>query len=188
MATVLAFDSVEYKVIKRKINSPILLTYGQPRTVNDLVANEIMKNIPIVWRVVRKGDLIASMPRCRTWFLSQQCETFLKDTKFTTEEIKLTEQQKKYERDYYYAFHIGGLILFDEEMKSYMNCGKDYGDNHPNNQCHIKLTIYPSRHKEYFGQKVSQICVKSNDIVEDDQKEDFINIYDAEKGFLDIQE
>ena len=64
MASIMALDAVLSKSIVKTKTSPMILTYGQPRTGNDIFANEVMKNIPIVFRVVREGDLVPNAPTC----------------------------------------------------------------------------------------------------------------------------
>lgn len=188
MATIFSLDSVKYNNLQKKNNSPVLITYGQPRTGNDIFANEVMKYIPIVWRVVRQGDLVATMPKCRSWFLSQNCETFLENKKFTNKTVQLTEQQQKYERDYYYAYHIGGLKLFDKDMNSYKDCGNEYGDNHPDYQCHVYLTVDLKKHSVYFDQKVSKMCRQIPTLIYLNDLADNVNDLDLDEEEFDVDD
>ncbi len=67
MASIAAYDMITQgiiSVIKDKIQSPVLITYGQPRTGNYVFANELSKKIPIIYRHVNNYDAIVNMPDC----------------------------------------------------------------------------------------------------------------------------
>lgn len=157
MATILALDSVKYGHLKKTATSPVLITYGQPRTGNDVFANEVMSNIPIVFRVVRIGDPIAKIPPCRPKFLSSKCQTNLEDSKFNST-LKADDPIFIEGANRFNAWHIGGLKIFDKDMTGFTDCGNEYGENSPRNECKFTASLDTARHTEYFGKQVSKIC------------------------------
>jgi hypothetical protein len=82
MASVIALGALRNNIIIRNVYSPALITYGQPRTGNDVFANEIMLNVQIVFRIVRQGDAMATYPHCRFDHTINQCASQLKNNKF----------------------------------------------------------------------------------------------------------
>ena len=62
VATVFIYEAFTKKNIDSDVNEPVLITFGQPRTGNEnfvISFNKIIKN---VIRVVRDGDIVASLP------------------------------------------------------------------------------------------------------------------------------
>jgi hypothetical protein len=175
MASIIALDTIRKGDIKVTDNNPVLITYGQPRTGNDIFSNEIMKNIPVIFRVVRQGDLIATFPRCKKIsgfdfsklssnlrenyknLMSSSCSSVFEGSKFNKDFI-LNQDQIKLEEDNYYSWHIGGLRLFSNEMDNYYDCGLEYGDNNPDPMCQITISLSIKGHIEYFGKWVSRYC------------------------------
>jgi len=159
MASIAALDSVKYGSLKRSEISPVLITYGQPRTGNDIFANEVMKHIPIIYRVVRQGDFIATFPRCAYEKNLNTCLNFLPESKFVRD-LSLTEEQIKTEEDNYFSWHLGNLMLYTSEMNEYVNCTRDYGDNNPDPNCKLNLSVNFYHHLIYFNQFISRLCKK----------------------------
>jgi hypothetical protein len=162
IANILAFDAIKFKSINRTETSPVLITYGQPRTGNDVFSNEVMKLIPYVYRIVREGDIIADIPCCYwTYYFFGSCSTILPNNKFDKDLI-ITEKQKNISLYYFYLWHSGGLKLYNFDMDKYLDCGDEYGDNHIDSKCvnHRSLSLY--NHVFYFGSRVSEICRKSS--------------------------
>jgi hypothetical protein len=159
IASIMAFDAMRYKIIEKTSTSPMLITYGQPRTGNDVFANELMKLIPTVYRVVRQGDLVSHIPFCSySMIVFGLCNSILPGGKFS-ESLVLDENQKKTSVYYFYTWHAGGLKIYDYNMDTYIDCLNEYGENNPDPSC----IIYPSYfdvfyHTYYFGYKVSSIC------------------------------
>ena len=95
MATISALHSVKYGKLN-KSSEPVLITYGQARTGNDVFSNEIMKYISKIYRVTRRGDIVTSIPPCEwtteSWGI--KCNTILPEGKFD-KNLKLSEEQKK---------------------------------------------------------------------------------------------
>ena len=58
MAAIMAY----FAKINGVTNHVVLLTFGQPRTGNDVFNNEVMKVVDKVFRVVRSGDIVPTIP------------------------------------------------------------------------------------------------------------------------------
>jgi hypothetical protein len=158
MAGILALDSVKYGHLNKTEYSPVLINYGMPRTGNDVFANELMKYIPQVYKVVRQGDIVTSMPLChQVGFFDTTCQTFLKESKFNPD-FTLTEEEKTLETQHFYGWHIGGLKLYTKEMDRFEDCGNDYGENNVNRECHLTKSVDVRRHDTYFGVRIHYLC------------------------------
>lgn len=159
IATIAALDSVKYENLKRTENSPVLITYGQPRTGNDIFANQVMNHIPIIYRVVRQGDFIATYPKCVYDKILNVCMGNLPESKFIRD-LPLTPEQIEAEEANYYSWHLGGMMLYDNPMENYSDCSLDYGDNNPNKECALTVSVNFYRHLIYFDKFISKMCRK----------------------------
>jgi hypothetical protein len=157
IASIAALDSVKYGNLIITDISPVLITFGQPRTGNDIFANEVMNYIPIIYRVVRQGDMVASLPMCIYGKFLQTCMNNLPDSKFV-EDLWLSPQQIKAEEDHFYSWHLGNLMLYTEDMTDFVDCKRDYGDNHPDPKCKLSLSVNINNHVIYFNQYISKLC------------------------------
>jgi hypothetical protein len=162
MASIMALDSVLSKSIPRTDTSPMLLTFGQPRTGNDIFSNEVMKNIPIVYRVVREGDLIPNLPPCSIshLFLDNECSTVLPDGKFDPNYVIPDKTTHEVEKKEFYKWHIGGLIHYNADETEFVNCGNEYGENNKQDGCKIKSTLNYNLHR-YFGTHQPNMCLEN---------------------------
>lgn len=159
IATIAALDSVKYGNLKKTANSPMLITYGQPRTGNDYFANEVMSYIPIIFRIVRQGDFVSTLPQCVYDNKSKSCLNILPDSKFS-KELMLTSEQIQEEEKNYYSWHLGNLILYNDDMNSFVTCSEEFGDNDPNENCKIILSYNIYHHMIYFDKFISRMCGK----------------------------
>lgn len=160
MAAISVINSVKYGGLKPLTNSPMLITYGQPRVGNDIFANELMKYVPIVYRVTRYGDIVTNIPPCYNFSLDKyhiKCNGILPDSKFDKDFV-LDDTQKKASETYYYNWHSAGWKHFDDQMLTYEDCGNDYGENSTNPKCQLALSLDVTKHVTYFGLWVSSIC------------------------------
>jgi hypothetical protein len=159
MATILAWDSVRSNIIKKTATSPLLITYGQPRTGNDVFANDVMKNVSQVYRVVRNGDIVASLVICpMTYFVFGYCKSVLKSHKFDSNLI-LTPEQTDYSTNNFYTWGLGGMRLFNADMSSgFTDCGISYGENHSDPLCDNKENTDVKLHTTYFDIPVGSKC------------------------------
>jgi len=64
IASIFAQDVVKDAVIKKTNSSPLLITYGQPRTGNFVYANSSFINVPRTFRIVRHADPVPNVPPC----------------------------------------------------------------------------------------------------------------------------
>ncbi len=66
MASVALFDLVKQGKLSTDTTnkSPVLITYGQPRTGNFMFANEVRKMAPVIYRHVNDNDLVPGVPDC----------------------------------------------------------------------------------------------------------------------------
>jgi hypothetical protein len=159
LASIAILEALRSKILTKEDNYPVLITYGQPRTGNDVLANELMKEVPTIFRVVKQGDLVAVSPICAPsiFSLSSNCPTILKDSEFD-KDLKITTEQEEIEFSNFYAWHLGGLKLFTDSFDSFRDCGNQYGDNHPDEACKIKMSFSLQGHINYFGIWVSRYC------------------------------
>lgn len=151
MSTIFALDSVLNGYVERKENSPVLVNFASPRVGNFYFASQVMLNVPVVQRVVRDGDPVPNLPPCRK---RGKCKNKLKMDKFPATEADLYAKNKK-DKSYW---HIGGLILYDNEMKNYQECGKEEGENFIDESCKMNPTLDNKSHSEYFGYQISKYC------------------------------
>jgi len=160
MAAISLLNSLKYGQAKSLTDSPILFTFGQPRVGNDVFANEIMKWIPIIYRVTRYGDIVTNVPFC-SWIFSDNyqlsCYGILPEYKFDKNFI-LDDLKKKASESHFYTWHTGGWKHFTDDMSVYEDCGEELGENFLNEKCHLSLNLDISKHVQYFGLKVSDIC------------------------------
>ena len=62
VATIVLYTGITKGYIDPKDNEPVLITYGQPRTGNEKFVKDLNTKIKVVMRVVRDGDIVASIP------------------------------------------------------------------------------------------------------------------------------
>ena len=156
MASVSIFDFMQENLITKSKISPVLITYGQPRTGNYAFANELMKMVPIVQRFFNNYDLIGGVPACVT-----------ENDRCTSEfgKNKLNKKFKKYgdfykalseaEKNKFYPFHFGGLIYI-KDNNDIIDCqGKS--EVAANDICKAEISLNSEFHTNYFGYTISNI-------------------------------
>ncbi len=62
VATIVAYDAITRGHINPSVNEPSLMTFGQPRTGNEAFVLDFNTKIHNVFRVVRDGDIVVSLP------------------------------------------------------------------------------------------------------------------------------
>ena len=131
MSTILALDAVLDGYVTQTKRSPLLINFGSPRAGNFYFAQNVLDRVPLIYRIVRKGDPVVSIPPC-TLTLGKKCSNSLNLKKFVANaRILLERNLKKSIR----PWHIPGLILYDQNMKKFENCGKHSSDHHSNKNC-----------------------------------------------------
>lgn len=159
MAAISILYSTKYGSLKNS-NDPVLITYGQARTGNDIFANEIMKYIKKVYRITRRGDIVTSIPPC-SWTLynwSIKCDTILPDRKFDPNFI-MNEEQRNTAKENFYSWHIAGWYSFNDQMDYYKYCGQYFSEDNDDPDCQLYTNYFDiSKHIEYFGIQVGEFC------------------------------
>ena len=145
VSTILALASITHNVIDTKHNKVVLITYGQPRTGNDAFANEVMKKVSKVIRVVRAGDMVATIPDCIKTFTGN-CRTVFDtnyfDMKYEPKEIGFWTEYFKPNLNYW---HIGGLVMLNENLSEFTVCDEYQGENFVgecNNHKKLKIDLH----------------------------------------------
>jgi len=156
MASIAAFDLTQENFIPKTEISPVLMTYGQPRAGNYAFANELMKNVPIVFRHVNNYDVVGSVPAC--YIENGRCKTeFGKldlDKNFNSySEVYNTLSEK--EKNKYYPFHFSGLIFINGDT-SVIDC-MTKSEMAPEDRCKGEISLNTEFHTNYFGYSVSSI-------------------------------
>ena len=62
VASLVLYDAMDKGYIVSRLNEPVLITFGQPRTGNKDFVNDFNVRIKNVIRVVRDGDIVTSIP------------------------------------------------------------------------------------------------------------------------------
>ena len=156
VASVFAYDLTKNSYISKTDHSPLLITYGSPRVGNDIFSNETMKHLSNVFRVVRNGDPLVSLPACKTkYFGFGYCESNLPDSKFN----KLYSP-KSLKKGGFLPWHLGGMKIFRSAMEDFKNCGRRIGENNPNPGCLLKKKRNFNLNKFYFGVETQKTCIE----------------------------
>lgn len=159
MASVTVFDFMQENLIPKSSISPVLITYGQPRAGNYAFSNELMKSVPIVFRIVNDYDLVPSIPPCESEggkCINEFGKTEL-DQKFQIEDYeRIFNQIPESKREKFYPYHFGGLILVKENGE-FLDCTtkSEVDENDP---CHKRISLINSDyHTNYFGIHLSKL-------------------------------
>ena len=82
--------------------------------------------------------------------------TVLPDERFSHNH-SLSEETKKQVVNNFMNWHIGGLIHYNADMSDYVHCGNEYGDNHKQEGCQLKMSFNPQYHR-YFEDFRNAMC------------------------------
>lgn len=138
VATIMALNSVFLGKINPRQNEPVLITYGQPRTGNYEFATEVNRRISKIFRVVRNGDIVTTVPPCIINMFTRKCLT------------------SSY-------FHIGGLHLMNKDQTTIAVCPRNSGEDLDGN-CETDLIFDTNIHLHYFSSStvLSKYCRPNN--------------------------
>jgi hypothetical protein len=156
MASIALFDLVrqgKLAPVTSGIKSPVLITYGQPRTGNYMFANELSKYAPIIFRHVNDNDLVPGIPECQR--LTKKCVNEFSKTSIDSSE---TNYNLANISDSYYPWHLPGLIFIDgddEKKDVHPNCITQ--SENPAPGCVPNTSLSFDFHKYYFGYKISDL-------------------------------
>lgn len=156
MASIAAFDFTQDNLIPKTEISPVLMTYGQPRAGNYAFANELMKNVPIVFRHYNNYDFVGSVPacyiengRCKTEFGKLDLDRNFNSYSEFYNTLSETEKNK------YYPFHFSGLIFIKGDTEVIDCITKS--EMAPEDRCKGEISLNTEFHTNYFGYSVSKI-------------------------------
>jgi hypothetical protein len=156
MASIALFDlvrQVKITSVTSGYKSPVLITYGQPRTGNYMFANEVSKYAPIIFRHVNDNDLVPGIPDCQR---SQKvCINEFGKTSLDAREnqYNVVNLSKSF-----FAWHLPGLVLIDgDDDKKDVHSGCLTQSENPSPGCVPNTSLSFDFHKYYFGYKISDM-------------------------------
>jgi hypothetical protein len=152
MSTLFALDSVLDGYLPVSSSSPALINYASPRVGNYVFASHVMYYVPIVYRLVRNGDPVVSIPPCS---YIMKCSNKLGREKFTRNLNDFTGKDIPDDKGYW---HIAGLMLYNNDMTSFTDCGKEYSENPINPSCNPSAAMSVQDHTYYMAKSVSGVC------------------------------
>jgi hypothetical protein len=162
IASIALFDlSKQGKLNTDETNkSPVLITFGQPRTGNYVFSNELRKIAPIIYRHVNDNDLVPGIPdcvrsqgKCINEFSKNSIDTQERDYQISNTSVS------------FFAWHLPGLVFINGDGKEVDSDGK-IKDFHPEcidesenarTDCLHNTSLSFSFHKYYFGYKISDL-------------------------------
>lgn len=156
MASLAAFDLIQEKLIEKTANSPVLITFGQPRVGNYAFANELMKAVPIVYRIVNRYDIVSGFPACIIDKKTHNCKN-----EFGKEDIDVhlneykQPQKSRWNRlinkTEFFPWHFGGLVYVKTENEAVVceNSEPKYQSN-----CRLETSHDLDYHINYFGYRI----------------------------------
>lgn len=149
IASIAAFDLVTSGFIEKSDISPSVITYGQPRTGNYAFANEFMKSVPIIYRVMNYNDFASGFPACQTDENSNCINEFSQkklDLNFSDyENFLLPENQT------FFPWHNGGLILIkNDEVRNCYHVSEPVTER----KCKYKTSPQLDYHYYYLGYRI----------------------------------
>jgi hypothetical protein len=161
IASLALFDLVKQGKLKTNTvnKSPVLITFGQPRTGNYMFANEVSKMAPIIYRHVNDNDLIPGLPYCVS--KNGACVNEFGKTKIDSKEskYKITDSSNKF-----FAWHLPGLILINGDGKDLKYESTDFlkecvnESENARSNCKYDTSLFGDFHKYYFGYKISELA------------------------------
>jgi len=153
MACIAAFDSIQEKLIAKAPGSPVLITFGQPRVGNYAFANELMKSVPIIYRIVNRFDAVSALPACAIDKQTKNCKNeFGKeeiDAGFTDYKIPPKSLLNRLlNKANFFPWHFGKLIYNKAENQSLV-CSESEPKH--NSNCKLETSTDIDYHLNYFG-------------------------------------
>ena len=118
---------IAFAIKKEKIftNNLVLITYGQPRTGNYYFADYVTENVNKIFRIVRKKDMVVTIPLY----------------------VPLGK------KNIYY--HIGGMIVLNEEMNEFTQCEYSRYEEHSGICKYEGGLDFEKYHTKYFNPNVN---------------------------------
>ena len=151
MATIMAY----FAKINGVTNHVVLLTFGQPRTGNDVFSNEVMKAVDKVFRVVRAGDIVPTIPFSIIGSSPRFRDSKFDYSYFPKDDLTKLENRLPWNNIYW---SLGGLVLIDENQETYQIYDYDQGENLDNCKIYGNILGIQRYHNDYFGLIVKDEC------------------------------
>ena len=129
ICNLLAQGAVKKKILPKKKDSPVLITYGQPITGNKDFIKNSKKLIPHIFRILRKEDAMPTYPR---------------DT-----------NSKKTIPSSIYPKEIGDFIMINNETDEFTNCTSEVAKDNEN--CKVSTNFNTYNNKFYFNDNLADI-------------------------------
>ncbi len=156
MASLAVFDFVQNNIIPKTKVSPVLITYGQPRVGNYAFANELMKSVPIVYRIVNIYDIVSGIPacildkkkNCTNEYLKSEIDLNFLD--YAKNKLKI----KKGLREKFYPWHIGGLVY--NKLENAVELCK-ISEPKIGSKCKLETSLNTEYHGNFYGFRMSSI-------------------------------
>ena len=168
LATLAAFYFVDQNLIS---SEPILITFGQPRVGNILLAKYITQKIKQIYRFARPKDLVPYIPLPNNELALSYLKIFLSGL---MHEINLIEIARLIRALYYldtgfYTYsHTGGLYLIDDIKNKIYHCLDFYNDNTQHFACNndYQISWNPFKYHQYItlDQDIMKNCQKNKGI------------------------
>ena len=106
-------------------NDVVLITYGQPRTGNYYFAEYVTNNVNKIFRIVKKGDIVVTIPLHTPLF-----------------------------KEFTY-YHIGGMIVLNKEMNEFTQCEYYNFEDHSGICKYEGNLDFETYHCKYFSPNIS---------------------------------
>jgi hypothetical protein len=151
MASLAAFDLVKSGAIKTSSISPVLITYGQPRTGNYAFANELVKSIPVVLRFANIYDIIPIFPLCvKTIPMIGTCKNEFRKKDLDPKLNEYVPEPYSYLFYKFYPWHFRGLLTIQNDNESILPQCTDKSE--AERECNLPTLDHLLKyHCEYFG-------------------------------------
>jgi hypothetical protein len=152
MSTIFAVDSVLDGYVAKTATSPALINFASPRVGNFVFASYVMLNVPVIFRVVRDGDPVVSIPPCS---YVMKCSNGLGKEKFSNLLSDISGPAIPDDKGFW---HIAGIIMYKNDMSEFEDCGRVWSENNANPKCVSKFSLGAENHTSYLMQSVSGVC------------------------------
>ena len=159
MASLAVFDLMHEKLIKKTSISPVLITFGQPRVGNYAFANELMKSVSIVYRIVNKFDVVPGIPPCKINQKTKNCrnESEKQDINLKFSDYEIPSKgiwNRLLGNTNFLPWHFGGLI-YNKAGNNSIECANS--EPKFETDCRLETSSDVDYHIYYFGYKIHEI-------------------------------
>ena len=173
IATLASFDLTKSKVIKKRKNNTMLMTFGQLRIGCHCLIRKLNKTLSKIYRITKNNDYIVRIPNCfysnivKKWrcFTNKVINKYIKSKSFPLKnyfrrylsifkkrKVKKSKQIKLYLNHIFYTQPLGTQIMYDSSKKRFKTC--KYNNNGISNcekKIKIPISFTSKQHSNYFG-------------------------------------